>query len=72
MNHTLTADIDFFAAALSQKIISAWQEDEAGVYCEIGRGVVEKYTSDYVRIRNIETGKQSHYARDMTMFSTAE
>ncbi|WP_068620107.1 hypothetical protein [Paenibacillus tuaregi] len=71
MNHTLTADMDFFAAALSQRIISAWQEDEAGVYCELGRGIVEKYSPDYVRIRNIETGKKSHYARDITMFSAA-
>lgn len=72
MNHTLTADIDFFAAALSQKAISVWQEDEAGVYCEIGRGIIEKYSPEYVRIRNIDTGKKSHYARDMAMFSTAE
>ncbi|MBP2002079.1 hypothetical protein J2Z69_003136 [Paenibacillus shirakamiensis] len=72
MNQLLTADLDFFAAALSQKMISAWQEDEAGVYCEIGRGPVEKYTPGYVRIRNIETGRKSHYARENTMFHVVE
>ncbi|AWB44270.1 hypothetical protein DCC85_08605 [Paenibacillus sp. CAA11] len=70
MQNTIIANIEFFAAALSQKVITAWQEDPAGVYCEVGRGIVEKYTETYVRIRNVDTGKKSHYARETTMFQT--
>ncbi|CAM2825176.1 hypothetical protein PASE110613_02725 [Paenibacillus sediminis] len=67
MNHTLVKNIDFFVAALSQSVVSAWQEDPAGVYCEIGSGYVEMFSDNYVRIRN-QDGTKSHYARDITMF----
>ncbi|WP_223066748.1 hypothetical protein [Paenibacillus caui] len=70
MPNTIIANIEFFTAAISQKVISAWQEDPAGVYCEVGRGVVEKYTETYVRIRNVETGRKSYFARETTMFQT--
>lgn len=70
MQNTIVANVEFFAAALSQKVISAWQEDPAGIYCEVGRGIVEKYTENYVRIRNVDTGRKSHYVRETTMFQT--
>ncbi|MFK0525838.1 hypothetical protein ACINKY_26875 [Paenibacillus illinoisensis] len=54
---------------MSQCVVTAWQEDPAGVYCEVGRGIVERISEDSVRIRN-ENGTKSHYARDMTMFQT--
>lgn len=68
MPNTIIANIEFFAAAIAQKEISAWQEDPAGVYCEMGHGVVEKYTETYVRLRNLETDRKSYYARETTMF----
>ncbi|MEK3704503.1 hypothetical protein D3C76_1147170 [compost metagenome] len=66
---TLQKNIEFFTAALSQCMVSAWQEDPAGVYCEVGCGVVERISEDSVRIRNND-GTKSHYARDITMFQT--
>lgn len=50
-------------------MVSAWQEDPAGVYCEVGCGIVERISEDSVRIRNND-GTKSHYARDITMFQT--
>jgi len=67
---TLTEDIHFFTAGLSGNLITVWQEDPAGVYCEIGRGYVEAYTSKYVRVRNLQSGTKSLYSRDVTMFQT--
>ncbi|CAH1201518.1 MULTISPECIES: hypothetical protein [Paenibacillus] len=66
---TLHKNIEFFAAALSQCTVTAWQEDPAGVYCEVGRGIVERISDESVRIRN-DNGTKSHFARDMTMFQT--
>ena len=66
---TLQKNIEFFTAALSQCMVSAWQEDPAGVYCEVGCGIVERISEDSVRIRNND-GTKSHYARDITMFHT--
>ncbi|MBR2563851.1 MAG: hypothetical protein IKE29_04435 [Paenibacillus sp.] len=66
---TLQKNIEFFTAALSQCVVIAWQEDPAGVYCEVGRGIVEQISDDLVRIRN-ENGTKSHYARETTMFQT--
>ncbi|ANF98178.1 MULTISPECIES: hypothetical protein [Paenibacillus] len=68
--HTLTEDIHFFTAGLSGSLIIVWQEDPAGVYCEVGRGYVEAYTNKYVRVRNLQSGTKSLYSRDMTMFQT--
>ncbi|WP_433582035.1 hypothetical protein [Paenibacillus amylolyticus] len=66
---TLQKNIEFFTAALSQCMVSAWQEDPAGAYCEVGCGIVERISEDSVRIRNND-GTKSHYARDITMFQT--
>ncbi|PWW35628.1 hypothetical protein DET54_106212 [Paenibacillus pabuli] len=66
---TLQKNIEFFTAALSQCTVTAWQEDPAGVYCEVGRGIVEQISEDSVRIRN-DNGTKSHYDRDITMFQT--
>ncbi|PYE48207.1 hypothetical protein HUB98_11775 [Paenibacillus barcinonensis] len=66
---TLQKNIEFFTAALSQCVVTAWQEDPAGVYCEVGRGIVERISDESVRIRN-EDGTKSHYARETTMFQT--
>ncbi|RED32409.1 hypothetical protein [Paenibacillus sp. VMFN-D1] len=65
---SLTQDIHFFAAALSGTLISVWEEDPAGVYLEAEQGFVDRYTSDFVRIRNAKTGLQTHYSRDTAMF----
>ncbi|PQP85466.1 hypothetical protein CPT76_36235 [Paenibacillus sp. AR247] len=64
----LSQDVHFFAAALSGALISVWEEDPAGVYIEAEKGFVDRYTSDYVRIRNVETGVRTHYSRDTAMF----
>ncbi|CAJ1313770.1 hypothetical protein PTI45_00767 [Paenibacillus nuruki] len=68
--HTLTEDMDFFTAGLSGSLITVWQEDPAGVYCEIGRGYVEAYTNEAVRVRNLQSGTKSLYSRESTMFQT--
>ncbi|MDO7907055.1 hypothetical protein Q5741_11570 [Paenibacillus sp. JX-17] len=63
----LDKNIDFFVAALSQSLVSVWQEDPAGVYCEIGVGYVEQFSDDTIRIRS-EEGRLSYFARDNAMF----
>ncbi|AVV60108.1 hypothetical protein C7121_06240 [Paenibacillus glucanolyticus] len=64
----LYQDVHFFAAALSEALISIWEEDPAGVYSEVDRGFIDRYTADYVRVRNAETGCRTHYSRDTAMF----
>lgn len=64
----LSWDVHFLAAALSGTLISVWEEDPAGVYIEAEKGFVDRYTSDFVRIRNAETGLRTHYSRDTAMF----
>lgn len=54
----LYQDVHFFAAALSESLISVWEEDPAGVYSEVERGFIDRYAADYVRVRNIETWPQ--------------
>ncbi|MEX3618552.1 hypothetical protein ACQKLN_10975 [Paenibacillus glucanolyticus] len=54
----LYQDVHFFAAPLSETLISVWEEDSAGVYAEVERGFIERYTADYVRVRNVETGNR--------------
>jgi len=68
MSKTLSQDVHFFAAALSGALISVWEEDPAGVYIEAERGYIERYTPDFVRIRNADTGTRTSYSRDTTMF----
>lgn len=64
----LYQDVHFFAAALSESLISVREEDPAGVYSEVERGFIDRYTTDYVRVRNVETGNRTHYSRDTAMF----
>lgn len=64
----LYQDVHFFAAALSEALISVWDEDPTGVYAEIERGFIDRYSADYVRVRNVETGNRTHYSRDTAMF----
>ncbi|MGC6589848.1 hypothetical protein ACPV3A_33565 [Paenibacillus sp. Dod16] len=64
----LSMDVHFFAAALSETLISVWEEDTAGVYAEVERGIIDRYTADYVRVRNVETGSRTYYSRDTAMF----
>lgn len=67
MPHTLVKNIDFFVAALSQTYISALQLDPDGMYSEVSRGLVEKFTDEYVRLKRYD-GSFSYYDRDITMF----
>ncbi|MBT2761880.1 hypothetical protein [Paenibacillus sp. ISL-20] len=64
----LYQDVHFFAVALSEALISVWEEDPAGVYVEVERGYIDRYTADYVRVRNVKTGSRTHYSRDTAMF----
>lgn len=64
----LYQDVHFFAAALSETLISVWEEDPTGVYVEAERGFIDRYTADYVRVRNVETGVHTYYSRDTAMF----
>ncbi|MCC3378603.1 hypothetical protein ACFQ5D_21200 [Paenibacillus farraposensis] len=63
----LQKNIEFFTAALSQHLVSVWQEDPTGVYCEIGCGYIELFSSEVIRVRN-QDGTPSHYDRNITMF----
>ncbi|WP_238650273.1 hypothetical protein [Paenibacillus piscarius] len=67
MPQTLAKNIDFFVAALSQTYVSALQLDPDGMYAQVGAGVVEKFSDDYVRLKRYD-GTTSHYARDITKF----
>lgn len=64
----LYQDVHFFAAALSGALISVWEEDPAGVYSEVERGYIDRYTADYVRVRIVDTGSRTYYSRDTAMF----
>lgn len=72
MSKTLSQDVQFFAAALSGALISVWEEDPCGVYIEAERGYIDRYTPDYVRIRNAETGAWTYYSRDNSVFERRE
>ncbi|WP_249899826.1 hypothetical protein [Paenibacillus sp. PK3_47] len=60
-------NIDFFVAALSQTFVSALQLDPDGMYSQVGSGIVEKFSEDYVRIKRFD-GTVSHYSRSVTKF----
>lgn len=64
----LSHDIHFFTAALSETLVSVWEEDAAGVYIEIERGFVEGYSSEFVHVRNEASGSRTSYSRDNIMF----
>lgn len=67
MARMLNTDKDLFAAAISQAEVEAWLEDEHGEYQKEGYGVVEKITSDTVKLRE-QDGSAMHYFRYPTMF----
>lgn len=67
-NRNLTNNAQFFAAALSGALISVWEENHAGVYVEAERGYIDKFTPDFVRVRNVETGTWTSYSRDTAIF----
>lgn len=56
----LNKDIELFAAAISQIRVHAMKELETEVDVIIDyRGVIKKYTSEYVKIQNV------YYSRDI-------
>lgn len=67
MPKTLIENVDFFVAALSQTFVSALQLDPDGMYSQVGIGIVEKFSEEYVRLKRFD-GTASHYARDITKF----
>ncbi|GGF92200.1 hypothetical protein GCM10010912_41440 [Paenibacillus albidus] len=67
MPHTLVKNVDFFVAALSQTYVSALQLDPEGMYAEVGTGLVQQFSDEYVRLKRFD-GSYSHYARDITKF----
>lgn len=67
MPQTLVKNIDFFVAALSQTYVSALQLDPDGMYSQVGIGIVEKFSDDYVRLKRYD-GSVSHYDRELTKF----
>lgn len=64
----LYQDVHFFATALSESLVSVWEEDLAGIYVEAERGFIDRYTPDYVRVRNGDTDSRTYYSRDTAMF----
>lgn len=61
---SLYEDSHFFAAALSQSLISVWVEDLG----EVDRGYITRYTNEYVRIKNEVTGEHTYHSRDLAAF----
>lgn len=59
----LESDGDLFAAALSQTPVSVWQTDADGVYCEVDRGIIEKFTNKSIRL-STKTDEIAYYFRD--------
>lgn len=64
----LSQDIHFFTAALSETLVTVWEEDPAGVYIEIERGFIEGYSPEVVHVRNVASGSRTSYNRDTVMF----
>jgi hypothetical protein len=66
----LEADIELFAAALSQSKVFVWSLDQQGVYYQVDCGIVERYTPDHVKVRSIhEPSKAILYPRESCEFS---
>lgn len=63
MPKMLESDADLFTAALSQTPVSVWQTDADGVYCEVDRGIIEKFTNKSVRL-STRTDDIAYYFRD--------
>lgn len=67
MPQTLVKNADFWVAALSQTYVSALQLEPDGMYSQVGFGIVEKFTDEYVRLKRFD-GSFSHYDRNITKF----
>ncbi|MCD1257540.1 hypothetical protein B5M42_001650 [Paenibacillus athensensis] len=66
----LDTDTELFAAALSQTSVYVWSLDTYGVFFQVGTGIIEKFTPDYVRVRSEqEPGKRILYPRESCEFS---
>ncbi|WP_376769366.1 hypothetical protein [Paenibacillus germinis] len=63
MPKMLESDAELFAAALSQTPVSVWQTDAHGVYREVDRGIIEKFTNKSVRL-STRTDEIAYYFRD--------
>ena len=68
MSKTLETDMDLLAAALSRVQVTVWQTDIDGVYCEVDRGIIDKYSPTSVRLISKDSGQPVYYWRDVTMF----
>ncbi|NOV03967.1 hypothetical protein [Paenibacillus planticolens] len=68
MHRMLESDADLFAAALSQTTVSVLQTDADGVYCEVDRGIIEKFTDKSVRLSTITDEIAYYYRDDGTLF----
>lgn len=71
MSRLLTNNIDFHTAAVTQVPVDAYLLDAAGDYNLEGSGAIEKYTNTTVILRD-ESGKLTHYIRELTRFQTKE
>ncbi|GGJ24559.1 hypothetical protein [Paenibacillus hunanensis] len=58
----LTTNVHFFAAALFQTRVYAWQPGFS-----VEHGVIERIGHDYIALRN-ETGDLTFYQREQTIF----
>lgn len=67
---SLFTDMDFFIAALSQTLVSTWDENEDSTYCCVGLGYVEQYNPEWIRIRDAKDGSTMYYSRDLIHFRT--
>ncbi|QAV19939.1 hypothetical protein PC41400_20665 [Paenibacillus chitinolyticus] len=65
----LETDIELFAAALSQTEVYIWGMDHNDVYVQIGRGFIEKYNQDQVKIRSSLNSCTMIYSREKCEFS---
>lgn len=68
MQKMLESDADLFIAALSQSTVSVLQTDADGVYCEVDRGIIEKFTNKSVRLSTIMDEISYYYRDDGTIF----
>lgn len=68
MHKILESDADLFTAALSQTPVSVLQTDVDGVYCEVDRGIIEKFTNKSVRLSTITDEIAYYYRDDGTLF----
>ncbi|NRF93394.1 hypothetical protein HQN89_20770 [Paenibacillus frigoriresistens] len=63
MHKMLETDADLFVAALSQTPVTVLQTNADGFYCEVDRGIIEKFTKKSVRL-STRTDDIAYYFRD--------